>query len=105
MEETNEIFLKSLSQMKQRFSSTEYLKACRRNGLKDEHVERREHLTFLRVNCERDGERHYFKPSKPPVMVSVVSKPENVFSFEIAKQVIESHGYVICKKEVTLTPL
>ena len=103
MEDTNEIFLKSLSQMERRFSSTQYLKACRENGLSAERVGLREHLTFLRGICEREGERHYFKPSKLP-MVSVATS-QSAFSFESAKRVVEEHGYVVCKKEVRLTPL
>jgi len=96
MKNTREMFFKSLLQMQQCFTIYEFLEACTENGLTIEVIA----VEFLKENSQSSGSGGYHKLSTPPI-----SKALNVVSFDTAKGIVEEQGYVVCKKEITLTPI
>lgn len=96
MKTSKEIFEICFQEMPNQFSSHDFLKACRNRGLSDAKIETREHLVFLKERCTQDGKRFFIKNN---------SINELTFPFAIAKKIVEEHGYIVCKKEITLTPI
>lgn len=117
----NTALQKAFEKMPESFSSDWFLEVARTEGLTENAVDEDAHRIFLAFKAKNTNGRMWTKIATEqtiflPSNTQSTNTQESLFdsynngvmptlSFEEAKAIIEKHGYIVCRKEITITPI